>query len=249
VLRPNSGISGDMMVAGLAVLAGVPSAGLDDLLVDLGLSSLVGRVRLERRVVEGVSGHGLAVDVPSERVHRTLRDVTEFFGAAAISDRAKALALSTFELLAAVEARVHDRSPQEVTFHEVGALDSLLDVGLAASLYDRLDPSAFVCGPLPLCDGAIPCAHGLLPSPAPAVAILLEGALVRGLDSTGETVTPTGLALLKTFGASFGPWPEIIVTKQALIFGARLLPNVPNGALFAAGEPAPQSASGPCGTA
>jgi uncharacterized protein (DUF111 family) len=223
------------MVAGLAEAAGLDSKGLDGLLGDLGLGDLVGRVILEPRVLGGISGRGLTVRLEPERVHRTLRDVEDFLGRTRLVARAKDLALSAFKLLAEAEGKVHGRPPEEVHFHEVGAVDSLLDIGLAAALFDRLDPALFVCGPLPICDGTIDCAHGLLPSPAPAVAILLEGVQVRGLNSEGETVTPTALALLKSFGAKFGSWPEMAVEGQALVFGTRVLPNVANGAFFAWG--------------
>ncbi|MDR1308429.1 MAG: LarC family nickel insertion protein, partial [Deltaproteobacteria bacterium] len=239
VLRPHSGVSGDIMVAGLAALAGLGQDGLESLLADLGLGDLSGRVRLAPRTVGGIAGEGLHVDLPPEHAHRTLRDVVAFLEAAALTDRARELAIRAFSLLAEAEGRVHGRPPSEVHFHEVGAVDSLLDIGLAAAIFDRLNPAEFVCGPLPLCDGTIECAHGLLPSPAPAVSILLEGAMVRGLDSSGETVTPTGLALLRSLGARFGPWPAMTVERQALVFGTRVLPSVPNGALFALGPAAP----------
>jgi uncharacterized protein (DUF111 family) len=234
-------------VAGLALLAGADQDRLDGLVGMLGLEPLAGRVRLEPRSLGGVAGTGLAVDLPPEHVHRDMRDVRGFFGRSAVTDRAKRLALGAFELLAAAEGRVHGLPPDEVRFHEVGALDSLLDIGLAAALFDGLDPSGLVCGPLPLCDGVIECAHGLLASPAPAVAILLEGVAVRGIASFGETVTPTGLALLKSLGAVFGPWPSMVVERQALVYGTRVLPNVPNGALFVSGRPARQSADPPQG--
>jgi uncharacterized protein (DUF111 family) len=247
VIRPHSGLSGDILVAGLALLAGAGQERLDDLVGRLGLESLAGRIRLEPRSLGGVAGTSLAVDLPPEHVHRTMRDVRLFFGRASISENAKALALGAFGLLAEAEGRVHGRAPDEIGFHEVGALDSLLDIGLAAALYDSMSPSRLVCGPLPICDGVIECAHGLLSSPAPAVAILLEGVAVRGLASEGETVTPTALALLKSLGAAFGPWPAMVVERQGLVYGTRVLPGVPNGALFVSGLEAPQSADPPPG--
>ncbi|MDR1677925.1 MAG: LarC family nickel insertion protein [Deltaproteobacteria bacterium] len=235
VLRPHSGISGDIMVAGLAHMVGLDQSGLDELLTALGLGALVGRVKLVQRVFSGITGQGLEVNLDPEHHHRTLDDIKTFISRANLSERAKSLALSAFTILAEAEGRVHNLSPSEVHFHEVGALDSLLDIGLAAALFDRLNPVRFTCGPLPLCDGTIQCAHGLLSSPAPAVSFLLEGVMICGLNSSGETVTPTGLSLLKSFGAIFGPWPAMTVERQALIYGSRFLPNVANGALFAYG--------------
>ncbi|MDR1165095.1 MAG: LarC family nickel insertion protein [Deltaproteobacteria bacterium] len=235
VLRPHSGISGDIMVAGLAALLKLTDADFDEALRDLGLPELRGKVRLEPRSVAGVGGHGLFMELPEEKESRDLADVSFFLEKAAIPLKAKELALTAFEILAEAEGQVHGLPPRDVHFHEVGALDSLLDAGLAALFFERLSPRLFVSGPLPLCDGVISCAHGLLPSPAPAVAKLLRGVKVRGLRSSGETVTPTGIALLKAFGARFGDWPEMTVRDEALVYGGRLLPGVPNGALFAWG--------------
>jgi uncharacterized protein (DUF111 family) len=239
VIRPHSGVSGDIMVAGLAALAGADQAKLDALLGALGLGSLIGRISLRGRHRDHIHGLGLEADIPPEHLHRTMADVRAFFAAAELPQTAKALALDAFELIARAEGRVHDRPAEEVAFHEVGAVDSLLDIGLAAALFDELGRPELVCGPLPLADGAIECAHGVLPSPAPAVAVLLEGVAVRGFGGEGETVTPTGLALLKSLGASFGPWPAMVVERQALIYGAKAFPGVPNGALFVKGRKAP----------
>ncbi|MDR2946508.1 MAG: DUF111 family protein, partial [Candidatus Adiutrix sp.] len=131
---------------------------------------------------------------------------------------------------------VHGLAPEEVHFHEVGALDSIMDIGLVSLLLAKLAPDRIVCGPLPVCDGVIACQHGLLSSPAPAVMKLLTGVPVVGLASRGETVTPTGIALLKGMGAEFGLWPPLVVERQTLAYGNRLLEGVPNGALFVLGQ-------------
>ncbi|MDR2460417.1 MAG: LarC family nickel insertion protein [Deltaproteobacteria bacterium] len=235
VLRPNSGVSGDILVTGLYLMCQFTPKDLDEALKALGLSELVGKVRVVPRSFSSISGWGLDLKLPQEHVHRDLGAILPFFQNSALSARAKELAIKTFTILAEAESKVHGIPANEIHFHEVGALDSILDTGLAALMFDYLNPQLFVCGPLPICDGTIECAHGLLPSPAPAVSHLLEGVAVRGIDSEGETVTPTGLALLKAFGAKFGPWPEMTVDIQALVYGTRVLPKVPNGALFAKG--------------
>jgi uncharacterized protein (DUF111 family) len=235
VLRPNSGVSGDILVAGLARLAGATQDDLDQSVAALGFPDLKGKLRVAPRSLGEIAGWGLELELPHEHAHRNLADITALFEASSIPEAAKGLAVKAFSILAEAEGRVHGVDPAEVHFHEVGALDSILDTGLAAILFARLDPALFVSGPLPICDGTIKCAHGLLASPAPAVSILLEGAAVRGIESTGETVTPTGIALLKAFGVAFGPWPSMTVEAQALVFGTRVLEGVPNGAQFAKG--------------
>lgn len=236
VIRPNSGLSGDIMVAGLLALTGSGPHDLEKDLRDLNLGHLVGLVRLEERQVGQIAGVGLKADLPHEHEHRNLKDIEEFFSRAAISGAAIATALKTFRVLAEAEGAVHGLSPEEVHFHEVGALDSIMDIGLAAVLLDRLSPAKIVCGPLPLCDGVIACQHGLLSSPAPAVMRLMIGVPVVGIPSQGETITPTALALLKGMGAVFGPWPSVVVERQTLAYGSRLLPGVPNGGLFVLGQ-------------
>lgn len=231
-----------MLVAGLALMAGADDAALGALCASVGVAGLNGAVRLLPRSVEGIGGYGLAVDLPHEHAHRNLDDIVGIIEAGALSQGAKALAVRAFELLAEAEGEVHGRAAGEVTFHEVGALDSILDVCLAAALFDRLRPSRFVCGPLPLCDGVAKSAHGPLFTPAPAVLRLLEGVAVTGLASAGETVTPTAIAVLKAFGAQFGGWPDMVISGRAVVFGSRLLPGVPNGAVFALGQAA---SSGP----
>lgn len=236
VIRPNSGLAGDIMAAGLLALSGNGEEELANALACLGLEQLKGRVRLISREVNQVMGAGLEVDLPNEHEHRKLKDIEDHFTTAGIDERARRLALKTFRLLAEAEAAVHNRRPEEVHFHEVGALDSIMDIGLVSVLISRLGLGRVVCGPLPVCDGVISCAHGLLPSPAPAVLRLLEGVPVVGLASRGETVTPTAAALLKALEAEFGPWPSILIENQSLAYGSRVLEGVPNGAIFAVGR-------------
>jgi uncharacterized protein (DUF111 family) len=238
VIRPNTGVSGDILLAGLARMADLDGPGLAAFVDGLAIPVPAGAIDLVPRSVAEVAGWSCRVSLPDEHAHRTLVDVLAIVAASALTDGAKRLASATFTLLAEAEGRVHGRPAAAVTFHEVGALDSILDVCVVAALYDLIAPTALVCGPLPLCDGVVRCAHGLVPAPAPAVLELLEGVPVRGLDSTGETVTPTGIALLRGLGATFGDWPAITVSRRALIYGTRVFDGVPNGAIFVRGTTA-----------
>lgn len=233
VVRPNSGLSGDMLLAGFARMAQATNGELDEIALSLGLPS--GCVTLEEAAVNRIGGWRARVSLPREHHHRSLGDVKRIIAASALDKAARALAEKAFAILAAAEGRVHGIPPAKVTFHEVGALDSILDTCLVAWLYDRLGRPRLVSGPLPLCDGTVRCAHGLLPAPAPAVLDMLEGVPVRGLASSGETVTPTAISLLKALDAEFGDWPAMIVRQRALVYGTRVLPGVANGAIFAFG--------------
>lgn len=223
-----------MMLAGLACMAG---AGTKELGAIAGLIGLPQDcVSLERRAVNEVFGWGCGVSLPDSTAHRTWADIRKLIASSGLDPNARHFAEDTFALLAEVEGRVHGIPAAEVHFHEVGALDSILDICVCAELFARLSPSRLVCGPLPLCDGTVVCEHGLLPSPAPAVFELLQGVPVRPLASQGETVTPTAIALLKGLGAEFGAWPGMTIRRTALVYGGRVLPGVANGALFAMGS-------------
>lgn len=259
-IRSHSGLSGDMLLAGLALMNAAvdleqakeaPPVGIsrlaaaaNELLTGLvsglctSVPALAGAVALKRKEVNGIGGWQAVVDLPHEHVHRTLSDILSLIESSQLAEKAKNLARDCFLLLARCEAEVHGLAPEQVTFHEVGALDSILDIALACALFERLAPVRLVAAPLPLADGDIHCAHGQLPAPAPAVLALLNGICVRpfaGDIGAGELVTPTALALLRTFGCSFGPWPAFCVSGTALVYGSRVFQGAANGAVFAVG--------------
>lgn len=258
-IRSHSGLSGDMLLAGLALMNAAADAARTDaaplgtaallpaaerLLAELlaplaaAVPALKGCLALTRREVAGIGGWHAQVRLPQAHEHRTLADIRALIEGCGLADGAKRLAQDCFSLLAGCEAEVHGTQPERVTFHEVGALDSILDICLACALFDRLAPARLVAGALPLADGSVRCAHGLIPAPAPAVLALLGGVPVRpfaGGEDAGELVTPTALALLKTLGCHFGPWPAFRVTGTALVFGTRVFPGTANGAVFAVG--------------
>lgn len=238
VVRTPSGLSGDMLVTGLSRLAEVSDSELNALIDAIGVPALANSVHIAPHAVQHVSGWQAQVDLPDEHHHRTYKDIAEIIKNSALLPDAKQLALQAFGILAAAESRVHDIAVDAVHFHEVGALDSILDICLAAALLTRLSPTIFYCSPLPICDGTITCAHGKLASPAPAVLEMLPHIPVYGVEAEGETVTPTAIAFLKAANAKFGKWPECSITKQARVYGGRVFHNLPNGALFFAVEDA-----------
>ncbi|MDR1126370.1 MAG: DUF111 family protein [Deltaproteobacteria bacterium] len=235
-VRAAGGLSGDMMLSGLASLVELDQAELDALLAELRLPALAGSLSLEERSVNAIGGWGARVTLPPEHAHRSMADIEKLIRASAMPEPAMELSLRAFGLLAEAEASVHGKSRDDVTFHEVGALDSILDICLVCRIFCLLDPGRFICSPLPLADGSINCAHGRIPSPAPAVLRLLEGVPVRGFAGEGETVTPTAVALLKALGAEFGLWPEFTVRKTVISYGAKVFPDLPNGAIWALGS-------------
>ena len=248
VLRAPSGISGDMLLTGLAVISGAAADELEDLTETIGVPELHGALHIEEVKLDGMRGAKAVVRLPAVETshgHRHYSEIQELISGSSLTERAKGIAQTAFADLARVEGEIHGLPPARVGFHEVGALDSILDICLAAALFDRIAPRLFVCSPLPLCDGVIHCAHGMLASPAPAALKLLEGVPVYGVDSSGETVTPTGIAILKACGARFGSWPELVIRKSCRVFGGRRLPNLPNGAVFAIGDAWPETLLSP----
>ena len=237
VLRTPSGLSGDMLVAGLAALLGLDTDGLAARIDALHLPAFKGCVRLEQRIVKSITGCHLRIDLPHEHVHRGLNEISSIIEGSDLLPEARSVALSAFERLAEVEAEMHGLTPEEVHFHEIGALDSILDVCMAAQLHAEMGSPQVVCSPLPLGDGSIRCQHGLLSAPAPAVLRMLEGVPVYGVGAVGETVTPTALAVLRALPCFFGDWPAMTVDRTARAYGTRVFDNLPNGAIFALGRP------------
>lgn len=218
-----SGISGDMLLGALL------DAGVDADALRAGLASLDlpgWSLESERITSHGISGTRamvrLAKDVPHP--HRRLADIESLLTASGLPDEVKARAIAVFSRLAKAEAKIHGTTPAEVTFHEVGAVDSIVDIIGASLGLHLLDVSALYCSPLPLTSGRVKSAHGALPVPSPATLELLRetGATWEPVPTTGELVTPTGAAILATL-ARFEQ-PTVHVARIGYGFGSRALP-------------------------
>lgn len=225
------GASGDMLMAALAEIA--PEGGrIAERLEALGLPGL--RAELERVTKNGVAGshikisvHGVDEAEPQaphdhhHHEHRGLADICRIIDGFALPEKVRADAKAVYTLIAQAEGRVHGREPGEVHFHEVGALDAVADVTGVCMLMHELCAERVVASPLRVGYGSVKCAHGVLPVPAPATALLLEGLPVYGGDIEGEMCTPTGAALIKYFAQEFGPLPEMVIEKSGFGMGSR----------------------------
>ena len=160
--------------------------------------------------------------------HRKLADVEEILEGSGVSATAVAMARKVFRRLAEAEGSVHGRPAEELHFHEVGAVDAVIDILGACLALERLDANEVVCSELPMGHGTVSCEHGVLPLPAPAVAAMLAGVPVRSVDVEGETVTPTGAALVTAFSDRFGPMPAMTVETVGIGAGSREYPGLPN---------------------
>ncbi len=221
-----SGVSGDMFLASL-LDAGLPIEVLQDGIAKLGLPE-----RIELRLTEVHKGalraSDLEVIVPHSHQHRHLADILAILSASQLPEPVKQPAARIFTLLAEAEARVHGEPVEHIHFHEVGALDSIVDVTGAVIGLEALGIERLYASPLPYGAGAIESAHGVLPLPAPATleVLRLAKAPLTPLDAQVELVTPTGAAILGTL-ASFSR-PEIILNAVGVGAGKRDLerPNL-----------------------
>jgi pyridinium-3,5-bisthiocarboxylic acid mononucleotide nickel chelatase len=167
---------------------------------------------------------------------RTLADIRNIISVAALSDRAQNTALAIFEALGQAEAKIHNTSIEQVHFHEVGAVDAMVDIVCAAVGAEALGVDEIICSPLNVGGGNVKCAHGTLPVPAPATLQLLAGAPVYSTGIEAELVTPTGAAIVKTLASRFAQFPEMKVEKSGYGAGSRDFSAHPNVLRLSIGE-------------
>ena len=167
---------------------------------------------------------------------RSLTAIREIIEKAAISPTAKATAIRIFENLAEAEAEIHDTSIDQVHFHEVGAVDAMVDIVCAAVGAESLAVEEWVCSPLNVGGGTVQCAHGTLPIPAPATLKLLRDAPVYSSGPQVELVTPTGAAIVKTLNTRFALFPAMTIEKTGYGAGTREFPDHPNLLRITIGE-------------
>jgi len=152
---------------------------------------------------------------------RGLKDIREIIGRAAIDESAKKTAIAVFQALGEAEAAIHNCDIEKIHFHEVGAVDAMVDIVCAAVGLQSLRVDEVVCSPLNVGGGTVKCAHGTFPVPAPATLELLKGAPVYSSGIDAELVTPTGAAIVKTVVKRFAPFPQMKVEKTGYGAGAR----------------------------
>jgi len=235
-----SGVSGDMTVAALLAL-GVPFEVLRQELAKLGVAGY----RLERSQcqVNGIAATRFEViledpDRAGGHGHRPFSDIRRQIEASDLSPAVRQRAIAIFTKLALAEGRVHDKPAEDVAFHEVGAIDSIVDIVGAAIAVEELGVDRAYVAPLPLGSGFIDCQHGRMPVPAPATVELLEGFAVRYDDGDGELVTPTGAAIIAALAECAGsePLPNLRIEGVGYGAGTRVLEDRPNLLRLVLGE-------------
>jgi len=191
-------------------------------------------------------GESSRAEVPAPHVHephehshgRGLTEIREIIGKAGISETAKKTAIAIFEALGAAEAKIHATSVEKVHFHEVGAVDAMVDIVCAAVGAEALGVEEIICSPLNVGGGTVKCAHGTLPVPAPATVELLKDAPVYSSRLQVELVTPTGAAIVKTLARRFASFPAMKIEKSGYGAGSRDFPGHANVVRLTIGEAA-----------
>ena len=231
------GLAGDMTLAALV------DAGADERLVLEAIDSLPldgVAAQFETTQKNGFRSRRFLVDHPPQHVHRGLSDCLEIVAAASLSPSAQRWAEELFRAVAVAEAHVHGCSVDDVHFHEVGAIDSIVDIVGCAVAFDALHPAAVVAAPIPVGRGSVTIAHGVCPLPAQATAELLIGMPLAPSPVDAELTTPTGAAIAKVFVDRFESLPPMQIEQVGYGAGTRSFPNHPNLLRIFRGTPVEQ---------
>ena len=229
-----SGIAGDMTVAALLSLTGAEGE-LRRALRGIPVRGYA--LAVDRATSSGVAGLRVDVRLSSRKTgSRHLPEIVGVLRRSSLPEGARARAIACFDRLAAAEARVHGTTKAKVHFHEVGAVDAIVDIASACFLFDLAGAPRAWCSALPGGSGTAQSSHGKIPVPGPATLDLLTGAPWRLGEGDGELVTPTGAALLRAFDASFERPPEMLVRGVGIGVGHREIPGRANILRVVAGE-------------
>ena len=228
-LDPLGGIAGDMFAAALLDTFPELFAELDAALAATAIVRLA-TIHIEPHGDHVLTGSRFEVQTTDEaHPHRSFSEIRTFLHDLALDSGVRDRSIAIFGLLAEAEGRVHGLAPDAVTFHEVGAWDSITDVVTAAWLIEAVRPTGWSCDALPLGSGRVESAHGPLPVPAPATALLLEGFPCVQDGVAGERVTPTGAAILRHLAPDFGtPAGARTLRRSGIGFGSRTLNGISN---------------------
>jgi uncharacterized protein (TIGR00299 family) protein len=210
-----AGISGDMLLGAL-IDAGWPAERLTDVIARLKLGDV--RSDIQRVTKKGITATQVTIHSSPHQPHRGLQDLSTIVMGADLPESIQRQGISALRLLAEAESSVHGVPVERIHFHEVGAVDTIVDIVGSLVGFKELEINQVYCSPLPWSRGTVKTEHGILPVPPPAVALLLKGLPVVGIDVEGETVTPTGATLARTVAKDFGSAPAMKV--QAIGYGA-----------------------------
>lgn len=224
IIDPIGGISGDMLLAGL-IHAGCP----EDHLLDMFSILDIGPFRLNTHAdsINGISCLGLNFEIPESHEDRTYASIRDEI-LPRLPEAVAGKAGRVFRMLAEAEAGVHGCTVEDVHFHEVGAVDSILDIAGISAALERLGIEKVYARSIPLGSGLVHSLHGKIPVPAPATISLLEGRKVRFTEMETELTTPTGAAVIKALAETSDPPSDLVVRQVGYGCGTRRFPDWPN---------------------
>ena len=234
-----AGISGDMLLGAL-IDVGWPEQNLRALISKLKLGEV--QLKVDRVSKRGIAATQVSILSPHHQPHRGLNDLSAIVMQADIPAAIQRVAISALQLLAEAESQVHGVPVDRIHFHEVGAVDTIVDIVGALVGFTQLNIAEVHCSALPWSRGTVKTEHGILPVPPPAVALLLRDVPVVGADIDGETVTPTGATLARTLAKQFGTMPPMRVERVGYGAGQREWPDRPNVLRLTIGESADEAA-------
>ena len=245
------GAAGDMLTGALLELLPDPAAWTDKL---NGIAIPGVQFAAETAVRGGITGTHMRVLVHGEEEHdhhhdhehhhhhSGMHEIGHIVEHLNVPEDVKRDVLAVYNRIADAESRVHGKPADQVHFHEVGALDAVADVTAVCLLLRELGADRIVASPIHVGSGTVKCAHGILPVPAPATALLLEGCPIYGGEVQGELCTPTGAALLKHFVSEFGPMPAMALDRVGYGMGTKDFPERANCVRVLLGETKPMPA-------
>ena len=220
-----SGISGDMMAGALCDLG----LDLDFLRNELKKIDIAGyEIDCKKIKVGSIITKKFSVNVAGSQPHRNFEDIKKIIGASSLDEEVKKISLDIFHLIAGAEAAVHDCEIGKIHFHEVGAVDSIIDIVSTAIGLRFLKIESFYSSKIPLGSGFVESSHGRLPVPAPAALEILKEIPVYGGDFDSEVTTPTGAAIIKTLAVKFGEIPDMKIEKIGYGAGSKAKKKIPN---------------------
>lgn len=222
------------MILGALVALGVDENKLVEELKKLDIADF--DIEFSTKDKSGISAIHAEVKVPDEKAHRHLHNIVKIINESRLNNSVKKRALEIFTKLATAEAKVHGIDVQKVHFHEVGAMDAIIDVVGACIGFEMLGIERFVCSKIHVGSGFVKMAHGKFPVPPPAVAEILQNIPIYSTEIEGELITPTGAAIIATVCEEFGQIPKIIIEKTAYGAGTRDYNDFPNVLRLIIGE-------------
>lgn len=234
----HAGIAGDMLLSALVDL-GADINYIEKHLNDLPLNKF--KLNFSSQNKQGIQATSLSIDFEPAHHHRKAQDIFIMIRESTLPDRVKERSIKVFDVIAHAEAKIHGMSVEDVHFHEVGAMDSIIDIIGSCLALEALDIDTLLSSPIPTGHGKINIAHGIYPVPAPATAEILKGIPLAAFDVASELTTPTGAGFIKALVSEVGPLPSVTMNEIGYGCGTKDFdfPNILRAVQFSKKESTP----------